>query len=52
MYEALLEYPAHVRVIPAERPENPYIGALFQHEIPEMLEKHLYVRFSTLRTLE
>ncbi len=38
MYDPLLEYPAHVRVIPTWGPENSHIEALFQHEIPELQE--------------
>ncbi len=38
MYDPLLEYPAHVRVIPARESGNPYMEALFQHEIFELQE--------------
>ena len=44
MYDLLLEYPTHVRVIPAWGLGNSYIGALFQHEIPELQEYGPYVR--------
>ena len=48
MYDPLLEYSAHVRVIPAKGPVNSYIGALFQREILEMQEYGPYVRIRTL----
>ena len=52
MYELLLEYSAHVRVIPARGPGNPYMEALFQHEIPELQEYAPYVRLAAPRVQE